>query len=386
MPLPQRTLPQRANLEHLKNEAKRRLKALRRTDPDARLATAQRDLAREYGFPSWRRLKDHVESARATKDLPRPWSESLFVEVAAALRRSDTEGAERIILDMRERYPGDEELQAYLADFALNQRKDAASARAIYDRLLTRPNTNILTHYASFLESSGNPDPDELEALYRRAVAMGTGDAEELAFALNNYAGFLLHRRKDRAGADRLLRRAAEMDYAYPRIKAVHLGFYGRFLWEEHGDAEQAAECFRQARALSREDGLMALDFAILLTATGRVEEGLALIPEVLASWSLTAVYDPVPIELVCWFLVYAHGPEARRAEALHHLKARLRSPSGERRAGTDLRRNAEAAVREGHPAPALLRALTDLLSGRTIPTADALAALHRCPAWAAEG
>jgi ankyrin repeat protein len=54
-------LPARANLEHLRNEAKQRLKELRAHDADARLSDAQLLVARQYGFPSWRRLKTAVD-------------------------------------------------------------------------------------------------------------------------------------------------------------------------------------------------------------------------------------------------------------------------------------------------------------------------------------
>ncbi len=54
-------LPLRPDLEHLKNQAKKRLQALRRTDPTARLADAQYALAKEYGFTSWRALKAQVD-------------------------------------------------------------------------------------------------------------------------------------------------------------------------------------------------------------------------------------------------------------------------------------------------------------------------------------
>jgi ankyrin repeat protein len=56
-----RALPERASLEHLKNEAKQRLKALRRQNPRAKLAAVQLALAREYGFASWRQLKAHAD-------------------------------------------------------------------------------------------------------------------------------------------------------------------------------------------------------------------------------------------------------------------------------------------------------------------------------------
>jgi|HubBroStandDraft_6_1064221.scaffolds.fasta_scaffold38767_2 ankyrin repeat protein len=56
-----RKLPALPNLEHLKNEAKQRRKALRAHDPQARLADAQLAVARDYGFASWRQLKAHVD-------------------------------------------------------------------------------------------------------------------------------------------------------------------------------------------------------------------------------------------------------------------------------------------------------------------------------------
>jgi len=55
-------LPAQANLEHLKNEAKQRLKSMRGQTPGARLADAQLQVARSYGFPSWRRLKAYVDA------------------------------------------------------------------------------------------------------------------------------------------------------------------------------------------------------------------------------------------------------------------------------------------------------------------------------------
>ncbi len=54
-------LPARANLEHLRNEAKQLLRELRASDAVARLSDAQLIVAREYGFPSWRRLKAAVD-------------------------------------------------------------------------------------------------------------------------------------------------------------------------------------------------------------------------------------------------------------------------------------------------------------------------------------
>jgi ankyrin repeat protein len=56
------SLPDAANLEWLRKQAKRRLQELRRENPQAKLADAQLDLARHCGFSSWRALKAHIDS------------------------------------------------------------------------------------------------------------------------------------------------------------------------------------------------------------------------------------------------------------------------------------------------------------------------------------
>ena len=57
-----RDLPVRASIEHLKRQAKERLVELRRHQPQTKLADAQHDIAREYGFASWPKLRTYVES------------------------------------------------------------------------------------------------------------------------------------------------------------------------------------------------------------------------------------------------------------------------------------------------------------------------------------
>jgi len=55
------SLPDAPNLDWLRKQAKRTLSELRKTNPDAKLADAQFELAKQYGFSSWRALKDHVD-------------------------------------------------------------------------------------------------------------------------------------------------------------------------------------------------------------------------------------------------------------------------------------------------------------------------------------
>jgi predicted enzyme related to lactoylglutathione lyase len=58
-------LPEHPSLEHLKKQAKSRLQQLRQSNPEAKLTTAQLELARQYGFTSWRALKAQLDDRRA---------------------------------------------------------------------------------------------------------------------------------------------------------------------------------------------------------------------------------------------------------------------------------------------------------------------------------
>src|SRR4029450_6307377 len=58
-------LPARPNLEHLRGQAKTLLTTLKRRHKGARLADAQLDVARDWGFKSWPALTRHVEQLRA---------------------------------------------------------------------------------------------------------------------------------------------------------------------------------------------------------------------------------------------------------------------------------------------------------------------------------
>lgn len=55
-------LPDAPSLDWLRKQAKQRLAALRATKPQAKLAEAQFELAKEHGFASWRALKAHVDA------------------------------------------------------------------------------------------------------------------------------------------------------------------------------------------------------------------------------------------------------------------------------------------------------------------------------------
>lgn len=55
------SLPDAPNVDWLRKQAKRTLIQLRKANPAAKLADAQFDLAKQYGFSSWRALKEHID-------------------------------------------------------------------------------------------------------------------------------------------------------------------------------------------------------------------------------------------------------------------------------------------------------------------------------------
>jgi uncharacterized protein len=101
---PALSLPARPSLEQLRKKAKELLKAYRADDPSAvtrfqshhpraisekgaALADAQLVLAREYGFPSWAKLKHHVESLQRPADFDEPlWGRDTWPFLSAVYR------------------------------------------------------------------------------------------------------------------------------------------------------------------------------------------------------------------------------------------------------------------------------------------------------------
>jgi ankyrin repeat protein len=78
-------LPARPNLEFLKKLAKQQVAALRRQGKTTSLAAAQLTLARQHGFPSWRKLKADVESLEQA------------AAAVAAISTGDTKSLKRLL-------------------------------------------------------------------------------------------------------------------------------------------------------------------------------------------------------------------------------------------------------------------------------------------------
>ncbi|MEE3626762.1 hypothetical protein UCD39_22755 [Nitrospirillum sp. BR 11752] len=363
---PVRALPAHPNLDHLRKEAKRRLKDLRQSAPGALLAEAQRDVARDYGFTSWRRLVALLRPIAAnTPELPYDWGWDLARMTAEAHARGDGSAVESAYRALIARNPaGLAELEANFALFLLTRPDGRAEARAIFRRLLRMPTATILALYATFAQAAGMVDLQGREEIYRRALAMGDN-----LLAAHHYAAFLWHERGNPSEALRFARIAAEGDTPHPLAQAIYQGIYATMAWR-NGDAVTAETWFRLARTRSKGDVYATLAFAHMLTATGRESEGLKLAAEVathprladlgplLSSWFTAAVN----------FLRYAHGDAAQQDAALLALED-APVPAQAASDTLDLWRTVETAMANGHPAPQRLIALAQSLTGQRTPS-----------------
>jgi hypothetical protein len=79
-----RELPERPNLRHLKDQAK----ALLRAGVAENLADAQFQIARQYGFPSWPKLKEHVDALHEVGMLKHAIDTNDFVAVRTLMTRN----------------------------------------------------------------------------------------------------------------------------------------------------------------------------------------------------------------------------------------------------------------------------------------------------------
>jgi ankyrin repeat protein len=83
-----RSLPDRPNLRHLKDQAKDLLKDLLKAGQAASLSQAQYKVARLYGFASWPKLKAHVESLEEIGQLKQAIDSNDFATVKKLMTRN----------------------------------------------------------------------------------------------------------------------------------------------------------------------------------------------------------------------------------------------------------------------------------------------------------
>jgi len=164
-----RQLPEKPNLEYLKKQAKELLRSM----PQGKLADAQHKLATEYGFPTWAKLKSHVES--------------LVLSPLEALKAAVCDSDVARVGEVLQRYP---ELRARIDDplpdygfgehalFAAVQRSDQATID-----VLLRAGANIQKRtewWAGGFSVLDDCDPSMVEFLMERGAVMDAHSASRL--------------------------------------------------------------------------------------------------------------------------------------------------------------------------------------------------------------
>jgi len=181
-PDPARSLPERANLEHLKKEAKQRLKTMRLDDPGVKLSVVQLAIAREYGFSSWRSLTAHVKSlpnreVRRRHQLPEAFRLVLqaFKDGVAAAGKGDYQTA---VANFQQAETGHPTITLSLVQHQVTKefgesvwRDLLAYIKSLPDEASLRPTDSDLSPaYDDGLKAAGKGDYQTAVALLRRAI------------------------------------------------------------------------------------------------------------------------------------------------------------------------------------------------------------------------
>ena len=179
-------LPDRANLEHLRNEAKQRLRALRVEQPAAQLAEAQRLVARDYGFPRWRALKAAVDAAERER-------------VFAAARQGNVDAVRRAL--QHGFHPGTTD----------------GAGRSVHQIAKRAGHTELELLLREYQERDARP-ADVLKAVAALHAAAAQGRADDLHHLLAAHPDLLDARGADHLGATALHAAAAGNQIACVRL------------------------------------------------------------------------------------------------------------------------------------------------------------------------
>ena len=178
-------LPAAPSLEQLRKQAKELVRERRGTSAPLRLSEAQLLLAREYGFPSWPRLKAYVERVSANgPELAHAFVDEIgyYEDRAEGLRSVVESGLESGIAIVRAHHPTlagatDAEIRAL----------SPADARLVLAREHGFPSWAAFRRHVDSLAESGEP--------FRRAFrAIQARDATALGALLDRYPGLVTAR------------------------------------------------------------------------------------------------------------------------------------------------------------------------------------------------
>ena len=178
-------LPAAPSLEQLRKQAKQLVRERREGAEPLRLSEAQLELARQYGFPSWPRLKAYVERVTAGgPGLTHAFVDEIgyYEERAEGLRSVVQSGLESGIALVRAHHP----VLANASDAQIRA-LSSADARLVLAREHGFASWQAFRRHVLDLRESGEP--------FRRAFrAIQARDARALAALLDRYPGLVTAR------------------------------------------------------------------------------------------------------------------------------------------------------------------------------------------------
>jgi Tfp pilus assembly protein PilF len=244
--------------------------------------------------------------------------------------------------------PNEAGLLGNYAIFLDDVKKDPERADEFYRRAIdaSPKNANTLGNYAVFLKNV-RKDSERADVFYRRAIDASPKNAD----ILGSYALFLDDVKKDPEKADEFYRRAIDAD---PN-NAKCLSNYAVFLDDIKKDSQKADEFYRRAIDVDPSNANTLGNAARHYFCVGRSTDGRAALERAEAA---NTPNEGTAVEIA--FYRVAHIKESWPA-ALGPLKRLILQ--GARSPGWALGPNVDRAEAEGHPEPALLRAIASVIS-----------------------
>nr|MDO8110387.1 tetratricopeptide repeat protein [Candidatus Sigynarchaeota archaeon] len=180
---------------------------------------------------------------------------------------------------------------------------------------------------------------------------------------LNYYVIFLEERKKDFDAAEQILKKLVE---DHP-MDAVLLDEYAGFMQHYRNNLEKAEELSLKAYELGEESGHEKLGLASILVLRGKIDQALDLVKAAIPQIEDALLFegDRITALLGCHFLNYAFiADDATRMASLKAIKELL----AEAKWWKPLTFELEKAIGRGHPQPALLRALNEVVQRKSPP------------------
>jgi protein O-mannosyl-transferase len=244
------------------------------------------------------------------------------------------------------------------ANFLKNHRKDYNLAEEYYKRAIdANPKQGIyLSNYAIFLAVI-RKDYDKAEEYYRRAIDIDQQNAD----ILGNYATFLRVDCKKYDQAEEFYKRAIDANPNHSN----NLGNYANFLSDIRKNFEKAKKYFLLSLKANPNNENQLGNYAKMLFAQGKKVKGFEYL---LRAEGAEEKRQDLEIELL-----FYHAAHDKKSWPLILKKMKESMESGSRSPGWPLDANIERAESDGHPNPALLRALARVISdGENIETLSA--------------